>query len=248
MRSKSGVISVFKPSGASAAQPSFAEENSTGKSSWYSLASSAAKRSKVSLCTSCDLASGLSTLLIKTIGRKPRPSALPTTNLVCGIGPSAASTKQHAINHTKDTFDFAAKIGAGVSTMLIRVSSHWTDVPAIFNATLAFLLIAVHARSATRWLSRIRPLCRNSSRRVSCHGHMGDDRDVSYVHLAPSIGCPDNCRASYSGGGWKQAAAVPYRSRIASLKSPRNGSSRYSITERVPVRMLAIICVPGNTS
>ena len=47
-----------------------------------------------------------------TMGLRPSFSALPTTNLVCGIGPSAASTKNdHAIDHGQNAFNFAAKVG-----------------------------------------------------------------------------------------------------------------------------------------
>ena len=64
-----------------------------GKSSCSSSASSAANRSKTSSTTqSGRAASGLSTLLTTTIGRRPSASAFMVTNLVCGIGPSAAST------------------------------------------------------------------------------------------------------------------------------------------------------------
>ena len=158
-----------------------------------------------------------------------------------------------AVDHTKDTFDFAAKIGVprGIDNIYARIAPLYRcALCKDGNATFAFLVIAIHGTLRDTLVianETTLPQQAVDKRRLPMID-MGDDRDVSYVHLAPSIGCPDNCRASYSGGGWKQAAAVPYRSRIASLKSPRNGSSRYSITERVPVRMLAIICVPGNTS
>src|SRR5205807_2116136 len=46
--------------------------------------------------TSVGRASGRSTLLMTTIGFSPTLSALETTNLVCGSGPSAASTSTSA--------------------------------------------------------------------------------------------------------------------------------------------------------
>ena len=49
--------------------------------------------SKISLSTSFGRASGRSILLITTIGRMWHANALRSTNLVCGIGPSKASTR-----------------------------------------------------------------------------------------------------------------------------------------------------------
>src|SRR5436190_2030979 len=92
MRSKSGAMSVRGASSEVAAQPSLEDANRVGKSSWSSLAPRIANRSKTMSWTSCGLASGRSTLLITTIGRRPRASALDSTNLVCGFDPSAAST------------------------------------------------------------------------------------------------------------------------------------------------------------
>ena len=68
-------------------------------------------------------ASGRSILLTTTIGRRPSASALPVTNLVCGIGPSAASTSRI----TPSTIDRMRSTSApksawpGVSTMLMCV-------------------------------------------------------------------------------------------------------------------------------
>ena len=48
----------------------------------------------------------LSTLLTTTIGVKPNSKAFPNTNLVCGIGPSKASTNNNtpsAIFNTRST-------------------------------------------------------------------------------------------------------------------------------------------------
>ena len=56
-------------------------------------------------------ASERSTLLMMTIGLSPTLSALDTTNLVCGSGPSAASTStQRAIDHVEDALHLAAEI------------------------------------------------------------------------------------------------------------------------------------------
>jgi len=51
--------------------------------------------------------------------------------LVCGIGPSAASTRTtDAVDHAEDALDLAAenRRGRGVSTMLMRTSFHTSDV------------------------------------------------------------------------------------------------------------------------
>ena len=63
---------------------------------------------------------------------RPRPtfSALPTTNLVCGIGPSAASTSTIApstIDRMRSTSP-PKSAWPGVSTMLMRVSFQSTEV------------------------------------------------------------------------------------------------------------------------
>ena len=49
-------------------------------------------RSNTSSCTLSGWQLGLSTLLITTIGRNPSASAFSSTNRVCGMGPSSAST------------------------------------------------------------------------------------------------------------------------------------------------------------
>ena len=67
---------------------------------------------------------------MQTIGLRPILSALPTTNLVCGIGPSAASTSTMApstIDRMRSTSP-PKSAWPGVSTMLTRVSFHTTEV------------------------------------------------------------------------------------------------------------------------
>ena len=101
------------------------------------MASSAAKRSKTSFTTSLARASGLSTLFTATIGLRPIFSALPTTNLVCGIGPSEASTRTIAPSTMDKMRSTSPPKSAwpGVSTILIRVSFHAID------AALAMIVI-----------------------------------------------------------------------------------------------------------
>ena len=127
---KGAMPAVRGAAGSGTAQPSRAEANKVGKSSCASVAPSAANRSNTSLCTVCARWSGRSTLLITTIGRSPRRSALPSTNLVCGIGPSAASTS----SSTPSTMDRMRSTSPpksawpGVSTMLMRVPCQTTEV------------------------------------------------------------------------------------------------------------------------
>ena len=116
--------------------------------------------------TSCGRASGRSTLLTATIGRRPIFSAFETTNFVCGIGPSAASTS----TMTPSTIDRMRSTSPpksawpGVSTMLMRVSFQTTEValarmvmPRSFSRSFESM-----ARSSTRWLSRNEPDCDRS--------------------------------------------------------------------------------------
>ena len=81
--------------------------------------------------TSVGRASGRSTLLMTTIGFKPIFSALETTNLVCGIGPSAASTSTQAPSTMLRMRSTSPPKSAwpGVSTMLMRVSCQSTRSP-----------------------------------------------------------------------------------------------------------------------
>ncbi len=158
-------------SGVSAIQPSRPEPYRIGKSSWSSSASSAANRSNTSFTTSTWRASERSILLTATIGRKPTFSALPTTNLVCGIGPSAASTSTIAPSTMLRMRSTSPPKSAwpGVSTMLMRLPRHSTEValarmvmPRSFSRSLESI-----ARSATRSFSRNEPDCfRSSSTRV----------------------------------------------------------------------------------
>src|SRR5258705_4288211 len=137
-----------------------------GKSSCSSLASSAAKRSKTSFTTTEGPASERSALLITTMGLRPILSAFDTTNLVCGSGPSAASTSTSAPSTILRMRSTSPPKSAwpGVSTMLMRVSCQRIEV------TLARMVmprsrsrsLESSARSATRWLSRTAPDCCSS--------------------------------------------------------------------------------------
>src|SRR5260221_9961676 len=166
MRSNKGAMSTRGSSRSSTAQPSLAEANRVGKSSCSSVASRAANRSKIMSCTSCGRASVRSTLLISTIGLRPRRSALPVTNLVCGSGPSAASTS----TTTPSTIDRMRSTSPpksawpGVSTMLRRTSFHTTEVhlARIVMPRSRSRSFESIARSATCWLGRKVPLWASS--------------------------------------------------------------------------------------
>ena len=201
-------MSLCSASSEVAAQPWRAEANSVGKSSCSSLASSAENRSNTSSCTSWARASERSTLLISTIGLRPRRSALPSTNLVCGSGPSAASTS----STTPSTIDRMRSTSPpksawpGVSTMLTRVPFQTTEV------ALARMVMPRSrsrsfesmARSATCWLSRKVPLCLSrqstsvvlpwstcamiATLRMSIYGPEKGGYRARYIRMAHDIG------------------------------------------------------------
>ena len=148
------------------AQPSRPEAYRQGKSSCSSDASSAANRSNTASCAQSARASALSTLLITTIGFKPSARAFWVTNLVCGIGPSAASTS----SSTPSTMDRMRSTSPpksawpGVSTMLMRAAPHSTEVHLarmVMPRSRSRSWLSM-ARSATRWLARTAPDWRNS--------------------------------------------------------------------------------------
>ena len=75
-------------------------------------ASSAAKRSKISLCTSIGRASARSTLLMTTIGRKPLAQRLAGHELGLRHRPfGGIDQHQDAVDHAEDALDLAAEIG-----------------------------------------------------------------------------------------------------------------------------------------
>ena len=86
--------------------------------------------SSTSSCTRSGSASPRSILLIATIGCSPSASALRVTNRVCGIGPSAASTRISTPSTIRRIRSTSPPKSAcpGVSTMLIFTSPQRTDV------------------------------------------------------------------------------------------------------------------------
>ena len=122
-RSSSGLMSPEVAWASCEANPPLPEAKMYGKSSWCSSAPSSTKQSKTSLRTSSGRASGRSILLITTIGRILLANALRSTNLVCGIGPSNASTSTRAPSAICKVRSTSPPKSAwpGVSMMLILV-------------------------------------------------------------------------------------------------------------------------------
>ena len=110
--------------------PALPEAYNIGKSNCSSSASSDTKRSKISFTTSSGRLSGLSILLMTTIGLKPCFNAFPRTNLVCGIGPSAESTSKITPSAIPSTLSTSPPKSAcpGVSIILILISPQGIDV------------------------------------------------------------------------------------------------------------------------
>ncbi len=131
------------------------------------MASSVTNRSKTSFSARSGSASCLSTLLSTTMGRSPSRSALASTNLVCGIGPSAASTSSSTPSTIERMRSTSPPKSAwpGVSTMLMRWPCHSTLV------ALARMVmprsrsrsLESRARSTVAWLSRKAPDCLSSA-------------------------------------------------------------------------------------
>ena len=134
MRLKSGSRLVRSPSRDSLAQPSRPDAYRTGKSSCSSVAPRAANKSKAASSAASGSALGLSTLLSTRIGRRPSASAFESTNLVCGIGPSAASISNRQPSTMERIRSTSPPKSAwpGVSTMFNRTGaspfSQRTDV------------------------------------------------------------------------------------------------------------------------
>ena len=98
-----------------------------------------------------------------TIGFKPSFKAFPVTNLVCGMGPSDASTSKT----TPSTIDKIRSTSPpksacpGVSTILIWVPCQLTDVhfdKMVIPLSRSKSLLSI-TQVSTFWLSRKVPLC-----------------------------------------------------------------------------------------
>ena len=128
--SKSGFMFSIFSSTSSAAIPCFADANTKGHSRTDSSAPSSMNKSRTSSTTSSGLASGLSTLLMQTITGRLSSKDFFNTNLVCGIGPSKASTSRttpFTIFKTRSTSPPKSAC-PGVSMMLIFVPLWLTAV------------------------------------------------------------------------------------------------------------------------
>ena len=125
------------------------------------------RSSRTSSTTSSGRASGRSHLFIHTITARLSSRAFFRTNLVCGIGPSNASTTRitpFTIFRTRSTSP-PKSAWPGVSMMLILVLPY---VTAVFLERIVIPLsrsisLESMTRSATSWLSRNTPLCFKSS-------------------------------------------------------------------------------------
>ncbi len=123
------------------------------------------KSSSTSSCARCGSASLRSILFSTTIGCSPSSSALRVMKRVCGMGPSAASTRRTTPSTIRRMRSTSPPKSAcpGVSTMLIFVSPHCTErflarivIPR--SRSIGFESIT---RSSTCWLSRKVPACRS---------------------------------------------------------------------------------------
>ena len=101
--------------------PFLADAYITGKSNCSSVAFKSMNNSSTLSTTFSGCAPGLSILFITTIGFKSSPKAFFNTSLVCGIGPSNASTNSTTPSTIFRTLSTSPSKSAcpGVSTMLI---------------------------------------------------------------------------------------------------------------------------------
>ncbi len=112
MVSSSGVMSLDGSSRSRVAYPSLPDAYTMGKSSCSSVAFSSQNRSKVMSATSSGRALGRSSLLMTTIGLRCSSSDFLSTNLVCGMGPSKASTSSSTPSTMlQNALHLAAEIG-----------------------------------------------------------------------------------------------------------------------------------------
>ncbi|CCY72220.1 putative uncharacterized protein ORF-c10_003 [Clostridium sp. CAG:921] len=121
--SNNGCISLLSSSKDNFAKPFFPDAYTTLKSSCSSVAFKSINNSNISSTTSFGLAPGLSILFTTTIGTKFKAKALLKTNLVCGIGPSKASTSNITPSTILSTRSTSPPKSAcpGVSTILIFI-------------------------------------------------------------------------------------------------------------------------------
>ena len=152
------------------------------------MASRLAKRSKISFSTSRWRSSGRSILLMTTMGRRPRFKALETTNLVCGSGPSEASTSTTTPSTMFRMRSTSPPKSAwpGVSTILMRVSFHRTEVhlarmvmPRSRSRSLESIAALSHPLALAERAGLLQQLVDERGLAVV---DVGDDRDVSELH------------------------------------------------------------------
>ena len=142
-----------------------------------------------------------------TMGFSPILSALPTTNLVCGIGPSAASTSTSAPSTMLRMRSTSPPKSAwpGVSTMLMRVSFHTTEVA---------LARMVMPRSRSRSFESMRALGDPLvlAERAGLLQQAVDQRGLAVVDVGDN---GDIAKVHGGGGGSRQTVAGPEGPAIA---------------------------------
>ena len=147
----------------------------------------------------CGWASERSILLTTTIGFNPSFSALESTNLVCGMTPSAASTS----STTPSTIDRMRSTSPpksawpGVSTILMRVPLpfHRGAFGQNGDAALAFLIVGIHGALGHVLVvaHRARLLEELVDQRGLAMIDMGDNGDIADIH--------ESARLCARGGG-----------------------------------------------
>ena len=153
------------------AHPDLPDAYIIGKSNWLSSAPKLANKSKHSFKARSGSASDLSTLFTTTIGQSPIAKALAVTNLVCGIGPSAASTSKTTPSTIDKILSTSPPKSAcpGVSTIFILIPFHSTLVALariVIPRSRSKSLESI-ALSTTSWFSLKAPDCfKSSSTRV----------------------------------------------------------------------------------
>ncbi len=150
-----------------------------------------------------------------TIGFKPTFSALVTTNLVCGSGPSAASTSTSAPSTMPRMRSTSPPKSAwpGVSTILMRVSCQQNrrDLGQDGDAALALEIVGIQRPLGDTLVlaERARLLQQPVDQRGLAVVDMGNDGDIAQFHRGSFF---VSFLAQFFGGGAKllRARAGPH--------------------------------------
>ena len=121
-------------------------------------------------------------------------SAFDTTNLVCGSGPSEASTSSDdAVDHVEDALDLAAEVGVAwrVDDVDARALPHERGVLGENrDAALAFQIVGIHGAldDALVLAKRARLFQKLVDERRLAMVDVRDDRDVAELHGCSGLG------------------------------------------------------------